>query len=248
MDPIVYVVERDVRNFFRYRWFLATFISMSLADLFIVAVVLTRMIAVLNYFHFFVPGVSSFAVFISAFMIGREVNAEARLNINQYLLSLPISKWKLVAGRLIAGGLRGLMYATPLTGVAFIILGLPSVVEILVVIMVLFLLSLGVSGLSISIAAAIRSFEVFATIRGVLYLVLFFFSTVFYPLRSIEETLPRPVALFAYFNPLSQCAEILRSILIYGRPLSVEGFTYFTVVTVIFVVVGLIVYGKALRA
>ena len=39
MKGILYIVELDFRNFFRYKWWLAGLISMNLADLFIMAVV-----------------------------------------------------------------------------------------------------------------------------------------------------------------------------------------------------------------
>jgi hypothetical protein len=39
MKGIIYMVEHDFRNFFRYKWWLVGLISMNLADLFISAIV-----------------------------------------------------------------------------------------------------------------------------------------------------------------------------------------------------------------
>jgi len=78
------------------------------------AVVYTRMVnpnLVLNYFVFFAPGLTITALFAAAFMIGREVNMEIRRDIIHYMLSLPIKRWELAFGRVLAGSVRG--YESP---------------------------------------------------------------------------------------------------------------------------------------
>lgn len=52
MNVIFYIVERDFRRFYRYKWWLAGMISMNLADLFILALVYTKMVK-FDYFRFF---------------------------------------------------------------------------------------------------------------------------------------------------------------------------------------------------
>jgi hypothetical protein len=46
---IIRMVEHDFRNFFRYKWWLVGLISMNLADLFIMAVVYSKMFVCLSF-------------------------------------------------------------------------------------------------------------------------------------------------------------------------------------------------------
>lgn len=228
MKGILHLIEYDFRNFFRYKWWLAGLISMNLADLFIMAVIYNGMVnpdlakQIISYFSFFAPGVTVVGLFASAFMIGREINMEVRRDIHHYMLSLPITRVEFAVGRLLAGGLRGMVYMSPLLLTTFLLLGFPSLAQLLVILGALFLLATGISGLSIAIAVSTKSFEKFATARGLAYYVLFFCSTIFYPLSLIQSlgrdgTMPMPLVVLAELNPLSSCADLIRSYLL-GTP------------------------------
>jgi ABC-type transport system involved in multi-copper enzyme maturation permease subunit len=139
------VVEHDFRVFLKYRWFLAGLISMNLADLLIMGVVYTRMVS-FNYFRFLAPGIVAMGLFAAAFVIGREVNMETRRGYNLYLLSLPLTRRDLVGGRMVAGGIRGLIYSIPLLILAMVILKFPSVAEIGLILFAMYLLGMGFQG------------------------------------------------------------------------------------------------------
>jgi ABC-2 type transport system permease protein len=210
------VIEHDFRVFFKYRWFLAGLISMNLADLLVMGVVYTKMVS-FNYFKFLAPGIVAMGLFAAAFTMGREVNIETRRGYNLYLLSLPLRRFELVVGRMIAGGLRGLIYALPLLAVAMIILKVPSAAETSLMLFAMYLLGMGISGFAISLAVMLRTFERFTTARGLLYLVLVFCSTVFYPLTVLKQILKGPLLDFAEVNPLSTVSDLLRGYLM-GTP------------------------------
>ncbi|HJW98488.1 MAG TPA: ABC transporter permease, partial [Candidatus Bathyarchaeia archaeon] len=139
MKGILYIVEHDLRNFFRYKWWLAGLVAMNLADLFITAIVYNKMLSdqitleIKSYFDFFAPGLAVTGLFASAFMIGREVNVERRREIHHYMLSLPMTRIELAVGRVISGGVRGLIYVSPLLATCFLFLGLPSVPQFLLI-------------------------------------------------------------------------------------------------------------------
>jgi ABC-type multidrug transport system permease subunit len=141
------MVEHDFRNFFRYKWWLVGLISMNLADLFIMAVVYNQMLSsavmeqIKSYFSFFAPGLTVTGLFASAFMIGREVNMERRREIHHYMLSLPMTRLELGIGRVLSGGLRGMVYMSPLLLTCFLFVGFPTVPQLLVILVVLFLLA-----------------------------------------------------------------------------------------------------------
>jgi len=217
VKAILHVIEYDFRNFFRYKWFIAGLIAMNLADLFISAVVFTKMTTIVDYFRFFAPGLAVVGLFASAFMIGREINMEVRREIHHYMLSLPMTRTELAIGRVLAGGLRGMLYMTPLLITNFIVLRFPTLPQLLLILLTLLLLAIGISGVSISIAVSTTSFEKFVTARGVVYYMLFFCSSVFYPLSVIQVLAAKglgPLVTFAQVNPLTNGSDLIRSFLL----------------------------------
>jgi ABC-2 type transport system permease protein len=138
------------------------------------------------------------------------------------MLSIPMSRSELAFGRVISGGVRGLIYMTPLLLTCFIFLGFPTVPQLLLIVFTLFMLAMGISGLSISIAVSTSSFEKFVTARGLVYYTFFFCSSVFYPLFLIEDLgrsgqFPSILVTFAEVNPLSNASDMIRSFLM-GTP------------------------------
>ena len=252
------MIEHDFRNFFRYKWWLAGLISMNLADLFIMAVVYNQMVSseiveqIKSYFTFFAPGVTIVGLFASAFMIGREINMEVRRQIHHYLLSLPITRLELAVGRLLAGGLRGMMYMSPLLLTTFLFLGFPTLPQLFVILGALFLLAMGISGLSIATAVSTKSFEKFVTARGLVYYVLFFCSSIFYPLSLIqslgrEGVMPQPIVKLAELNPLSNGADLIRSFLIGTPDFTVNMIRNVVVFSVVFATTATFAYMKIIE-
>ncbi|MEM3536849.1 MAG: ABC transporter permease, partial [Candidatus Bathyarchaeia archaeon] len=142
--------------------------------------------------------------------------------ISHYMLSLPIKRFELALGRVLAGGLRGIIYMAPLLATTLAITYIytsvfPTWLEFLTVLLALFLVSIGTSGLSITLALSTTSFEKYITARGVVYYVLFFCSTVFYPMNLIQSALPQLV-LIARYNPLSCGADLSRAFLLGSPP------------------------------
>ncbi|MGB9672415.1 MAG: ABC transporter permease [Candidatus Norongarragalinales archaeon] len=225
IKPILHVIQRDFSYFFRYKWWIAGMISMNLADLFIMAVVYRNMVnrsVITDYFVFFAPGLTITALFAAAFMIGREINMEIRREISHYMLSLPIKRFELALGRVLAGGIRGVIYMAPLLattlGITYVHTEVfPDALQLLTIIVALFLISIGTSGLSIALAVSTTSFEKYITARGVVYYVLFFCSTVFYPMPLIQSAIPQ-LAPIAQYNPLSCGADLSRAFLLQGIP------------------------------
>jgi ABC-2 type transport system permease protein len=240
VNAILHIVEHDFRNFFRYKWWLVGLISMNLADLFIMAIVYNQMLSSVvmeeigSYFNFFAPGLAVTGLFASAFMIGREVNMERRREVHHYMLSLPMTRMELAIGRVLSGGLRGMIYMSPLLLTCFIFLGFPTAWQLLVILAVLFLLAMGISGLSIAIAVSTSSLEKFITARGLVYYTLFFCSSVFYPLSLIEGLgrdgkFPAILVTLAEVNPLSGASDMIRSFLLPGYP----PFSYTSILNVV---------------
>jgi ABC-2 type transport system permease protein len=227
IKSILHILEHDFRNFFRYKWWLVGLISMNLADLFIMAIVYNHMLSaqagITNYFNFFAPGLAVTGLFASAFMIGREINMERRREVHHYMLSLPMTRLELAIGRVLSGGLRGMLYMTPLLITCFVFVGFPSIWQLFLILAVLFLLAIGISGLSIAIAVSTSSLEKFITARGLVYYTLFFCSSVFYPLSLIQDLgregkFPAFLVTLAEINPLSTASDMIRYFLLGSPP------------------------------
>jgi ABC-2 type transport system permease protein len=258
VKAILHMIEHDFRNFFRYKWWLAGLISMNLADLLIMAVVYNQMVSpeiaelTKSYFNFFAPGVTVVGLFASAFMIGREINMEVRRQIHHYMLSLPITRLELAVGRLLAGGLRGMAYMSPLLLTTFLFLGFPSLPQLFVILGALFLLATGISGLSIATAVSTTSFEKFVTARGLVYYVLFFCSSIFYPLSLIqtlgqEGVMPQPIVVLAELNPLSSGADLIRSFLLGNPPFTLNMIRNLVVFSTVFATTATFAYMKIIE-
>jgi ABC-2 type transport system permease protein len=237
MSQIIHIVEHDFRNFLRYKMWLVGLIMMNLTDLFITAVVYNKVLnpnlTIKNYFSFFAPGLVVTGLFASAFMIGREVNMERRREVHHYMLCLPMSRLELAVGRVLSGGLRGMIYMSPLLLTCFIFLGLPTVPQFFVILGILFLTAIGIAGLSIAIAVSTSSLEKFVTARGLVYYALFFCSSVFYPLSLIQKLgsegkFPAVLVSFAEINPLSNTSDTIRSFLL-GSP----QFSYYSILDIV---------------
>lgn len=240
------VIEHDLRVFFKYRFTLAGLISMNLADLLIMAVVFTKMVS-FNYFRFLAPGIVAMGLFVAAFVIGREVNNETRRGYNQYLLSLPLRRLELVLGRMIAGGLRGMLYATPLLVLCMFILKFPTATEFSLILFAMYLLSMGISGLAISLAVSLRSFERFTTARSLLYLLLIFCSTVFYPLTVLEQILPAMLIQVALWNPLSRVSDLIRGYLMGTPTVTLQSWIELLSFSGVFILAGAGLYAAAIE-
>jgi ABC-2 type transport system permease protein len=220
------------------------------------AIVYNRMLSpdlkITSYFNFFAPGLAVIGLFASAFMIGREINMERRREVHHYLLSLPMTRLDLAIGRVLSGGLRGMLYMSPLLLTCFLFLGLPSIWQLLLILAVLFLLAIGISGLSIAIAVSTSSLEKFITARGLVYYTLFFCSSVFYPLSLIQDLgregkFPMILVTLAEINPLSGASDMIRYFLLGYPPFSFTSIINIIVFSTIFTLGAAFAYMKIIE-
>ena len=144
-----------------------------------------------------------------------------------------MTRTELALGRVLSGGLRGMVYMSPLLLTCFIFVGFPTVPQLLMILGLLLLLAMGISGLSIAIAVSTSSLEKFITARGLVYYTLFFCSSVFYPLSLIQQLgqdgrFPVFLVTLAEVNPLSTASDTIRFFLL-GYP----KFSYYSVFNIV---------------
>ncbi len=218
LGRVLRIVMVDVSYFFRTKWLIATLIALNLSDMLVLGLVYSGMMD-FNYFAFFVPGVVMAGMFAAALDVGRRVYLGLTEGVTQYYLSLPISTEGLVWAHIVSGGLGGTIYSGILLAVALAILPHPNLWAALAMVPILFLLSMGLSG----IAAVLNLFSkrgerywVFADGLQVTFLGL---STISYPLSVIQSTYPALLAQAIQYNPLSQGVGALRSWVFGGQPI-----------------------------
>jgi ABC-2 type transport system permease protein len=210
----------------------------------------SRMVAIPDYFRYYVSGLSVMTLYSAAIFIGFDIYEEAEHGVFEYLLSLPVSRRQLVLGRSIGGGLRSFIYVGPLIAISLYVIGAINPLSFLVSLFALFLFSFGVSGMSITLAVIIKSSDRFDIFMGVLDALIVRLSTAMYPLAIVQAANPVYGGI-ASFNPITYAADLFRwgtgieSIITLQNPLIpllgiIAFFSFFTFV-------GVVIYDKSIE-
>jgi ABC-2 type transport system permease protein len=165
--------------------------------------------SLLDYFRYYVAGLSIMTLYSAAIFIGFDLYEEAEHGVFEYLLSLPVSRKQLVFGRSIGGGLRAFIYVGPLIAVSLYVIGSLNPIAFLISLFALFLFAFGVSGMSITLAVIIKSSDRFDILMGVLDALIVRLSTAMYPLAVLQASNPFYAGL-ASLNPLTYVTDLFR--------------------------------------
>ena len=161
-----------------------------------------------SYFLFIAPGANLITATVAAFQSGRDVWRERIIqDTQQYLLTLPFGKNTFTVSRLFSGMLRTMVTVLPGTIVIGVLYGL-SLPLFAVSLLIMFVYSGAVAGLSVAAASMANSLELFATVRSTVQVYLSFFSTQFYP----SNILPQAVAVVSEFNPMTWAVQSFRTL------------------------------------
>ena len=204
------VIERDFRIFFADRYMLVIMFVNFMIDLGVSGLSLGAMIRNLgfSYFLYIAPGANLITATVAAFQSGRDVWRERIIqDTQQYLLILPIRKNVFAVSRLFSGMLRTMVTVLPGTIVIAFLYGL-NFQLFLVGLLIMFVYSGAVAGLSVAAASLANSLELFATVRSTVQVYLSFFSTQFYP----SSILPPTVAAVSAFNPMTWAVQSFRAL------------------------------------
>jgi len=204
------VIERDFRVFFADRYMLVIMFINFMIDLGVSGLSLGAMIRNLgfSYFLYIAPGANLITATVAAFQSGRDVWRERIIqDTQQYLLTLPVRKNVFAISRLFSGMLRTMVTTLPGTIVIALLYGL-SFPLFIVGLLIMFVYSGAVAGLSVAAASMANSLELFATVRSTVQVYLSFFSTQFYP----SSILPPAVAAVSAFNPMTWAVQSFRAL------------------------------------
>ncbi|HML03989.1 MAG TPA: ABC transporter permease [Candidatus Bathyarchaeia archaeon] len=243
ISVVLALARSDFSYFFRTKWLMAVLLSLNLSDMLVVALVYTRMMNAINYFAYFVPAVIIMGLFAASLDTGRRIWLALREGVIQYELSLPVSIQGLVVAYLIAGGCAALVYAGSLMVIAFVVLPAESIWSALMLLPFLFVLAIGLAGISATLAALASTHgEFFFAFQNIMQGLLLTLSTVYYPITYIKNVLPSFLVTVVNANPLSLASGALRQYTFQGLPIQPTALLQILIASVPFVVLGAFAY------
>jgi ABC-2 type transport system permease protein len=212
MNKLLSIVERDLRMFLQYKFLIVMRTIWFAAQVSFFAIIASRLVVPALkdiYFKYYVAGMIVMMLYSASVFIGYDIFEEAEHGVFEYLLSLPVSRKELVLGRSIGGGIRSFVFVGPLIVIALAIIGLTNPLNLVIALSALFLFAFGVSGMSITIAVALKSGDRFDILMGVLDALIIRLSTVMYPQAFIQNA-SQIYAAIAEFNPVTFASDLFR--------------------------------------
>lgn len=167
-----------------------------------------------TYMQFITPGILTQSVVFIAIFYGLNIIWERDMGLLQKLLVTPTPRLALVWGKMGSAGVRGLCQAV-IVFLFALVLGVPLIISTTSVFWVVIIVMLGAgffTGLSMIIAAVVKTRERFMGIGQVITLPLFFASSAIYPI----SIMPAWLQAVAYLNPLSYMVDGLRALIVTG--------------------------------
>ncbi len=163
----------------------------------------------LSYVSFIAPGVVADQILMGGSMAGWVLWSDKRTGMLEQIFSMPFSRFEYQLSNLVAmilvtfgGALIMILVAIPFISLRITIGGF------LLVCVFLVLGTLTFGSIMLALGATVRSNQVFNVISNVMFFVVTFTSSVFYPITS--QT-PRALAIAARLNPLTYVVDGIRS-------------------------------------
>lgn len=206
------VLVRDVRIFFS-NFYGVGFRSLNIVlETVLFAYILTRIVPIsgtngLTYLQYYALGSIVISVFWASYSIGRDVFWDKESGYMNYLMTLPISRTQIILGRSLGGSLRGIFSVLPLYALASVLVP-TTALNILESVGLLFIFSMGLCGLGITIALSVREETKVLLLNTLLSLTLIRASTAMYPATAMPVWLQVGTRL----NPLTYTADSIRSV------------------------------------
>ncbi len=189
----------------------------------------------MDYAKFLFPGIIGMTVLMTSFTSGMSVVWDREFGFLKEVLVAPVSRWTVVAGKVLGGGtvatMQGMLILpfAPLLGVSLT----PLLVVEIIPLMLLMASALG--GLGILIASRMRSMEAFMVIMNVTMMPMIFLSGVFFPVEGLPSWLNALVKI----NPVTYGVDPIRQLF---QSNGIPGITLFghslSIADDIFIVVG----------
>lgn len=217
------VVERDLKIRTRSISMLIGMIIIPVAYLLFLAVGLNRIVPEMqykgvatSYLIYIFPGILSITILSTSRLCGSILHIEKRSGMLDELLCSPLNRNQLLIGKIISNTCLCIAQIACIFVIAYLLAGgwmTLSFGYIIAVPAIVLASSLGLSGLSLIVAAKIEAEETFNTWLTLLYWPMMFVSSAFYP----AEAMPRILMPIIKINPVTYTADALRDMIILGN-------------------------------
>jgi ABC-2 type transport system permease protein len=174
----------------------------------------------IKYIQFFGVGVIVMAIFMTTMMGGGiALIRDREMGIIEGYLVTPVKRSSIILGMIGSGTIRAFLAGFILFIVDVLITGviLESAQDFLLVILVLFISSIGITSLMVSMASRFTNQQEYASTTAFLSLILFMTSGAFYPVIGMPDWL----RWITVINPEYYAVDALRSIILRGQGVGV---------------------------
>jgi ABC-2 type transport system permease protein len=164
----------------------------------------------IGYTQFIFPGVISMSVLFTSIFGAMSIVWDREFGFMRELLVAPIDRSAIAIGKTLGGATQAmiqgliLLVLAPFVGVT---LDLPTVAEVVVLV---FVLSFGLSAMGVALASAMRSMQGFQVVMNFLMMPMFFLSGALFPLVG----LPGWMTVLTRLNPASYGIDPIRRVLL----------------------------------
>lgn len=182
-------------------------------QIFIYGALISQTITIPDYRNFYAVGFIVMMTFDVGSHAGREFVEAAHEGRLPYLLSLPISRFKLFLSIALKGGLElALMLSVPFA-IILALIGNLTLLSMIAAAGSLFFLGFGVAGLMLGLSfIAFKSSDMYVAITTGLSAVIIRFSTAVYPIAFLAQASPS-YGTVARFSPLTYGADLVHGLL-----------------------------------
>ncbi len=169
----------------------------------------------MRYIDFMAAGVVvQVMVFSALFAGGMGILLDREIGTLKMLMAAPIDKMSIVLGKISAGATQALFSGAIALGIA-VLIGVQiktGLLGLVLVFVMLILVAFGFIGMTVALAARIRTLETFMMAVQTIVMPVWFLSGSLYPIETIPDWL-RPIALA---NPLTYATDAVRSLMLRG--------------------------------
>ncbi|MCD6196631.1 MAG: ABC transporter permease [Staphylothermus sp.] len=154
-----------------------------------------------DYITFLITGMAAMTAFIGSFISGISVIWDKQFGFLKETLVAPASRKTIILGRIIGDSIINTVQSLIIILLALLITHQINPLGIPIALLYIFMMSLGFTGLGVTISLKFSSMEGFQMIVNLLTMPLMFMSGVFYPIN----TMPDWMKVIAIMNPLTYC-------------------------------------------
>jgi len=176
----------------------------------------------IKYIQFFGVGVIVMAIFMTTmFGGGIALIKDREVGIIEGYLVTPVKRSSIILGMIASGTVRAFFAGFVIFIVDLLITGIiiQSIEDFFLILLVLFITSMGVTSLMVSIASRFTNQQEYSSVAAFFSLILFMTSGAFYPTMGMPDWL----RWITVINPEYYAVDALRSIILRGQGLEVIG-------------------------